>query len=84
MLHDSRPRPGAPSGFTIVELLIAATISLILTYAVIQMFDYVASEARYGRASIELAGQLRSASRRISRASPRRSPARCGRRPSRR
>lgn len=53
-------------GFTITELLIAATISLILTYAVIQMFDYVASEARYGRASIELASQLRNASRRIS------------------
>ncbi|HEV7279107.1 MAG TPA: hypothetical protein VGN57_02740 [Pirellulaceae bacterium] len=61
-----RARARARQGFTITELLIAATISLILTYAVVQMFDYVASEARYGRASIELAGQLRNAARRIN------------------
>lgn len=61
-----RTRALSRQGFTITELLIAATISLILTYAVVQMFDYVASEARYGRASIELASQLRNASRRIS------------------
>jgi type II secretory pathway pseudopilin PulG len=61
-----RFRASSRQGFTITELLIAATISLILTYAVVQMFDYVASEARYGRASIELASQLRNASRRIS------------------
>lgn len=60
-----RFRASSRQGFTITELLIAATISLILTYAVVQMFDYVASEARYGRASIELASQLRNASRRI-------------------
>lgn len=61
-----RFRDRSRKGFTITELLIAATISLILTYAVVQMFDYVASEARYGRASIELASQLRNASRRIN------------------
>ena len=50
----------APRGLTIFELLIAITISLILLAVMIQAFQRASSEISKGRATMELAAQLRS------------------------
>ena len=50
---------------TLIEMLIAAAITLILMIAVVQAFGTISKYISSGRATIELAGQLRSATGRL-------------------
>lgn len=64
--HDgngTRPRPAR--GFTLVELLIAMTLTLMLVYAIARFYAYIGETVRDGRAQIEMGGQLRAASQRL-------------------
>ena len=57
-----RPRHG---GFTLVELLIAMAVTLILIFALAQAFAIVGDTIATGRASIEMAGNLRTVAHRL-------------------
>jgi len=64
---DSWVRTGArrrgrrrASGFTLVEMLVAMAVTLILIFALAQAFAIVGESISQGRATIELAGGLRS------------------------
>ena len=54
-----------PRAFTLVELLIAMTLTLMLVYAIAQFYAYVGETVRDGRAQIEMGGQLRAATQRL-------------------
>jgi len=56
-----RPR----SGFTLVEILVAAAISLVVILAVVQLFKHAGDIVREGRATIEMAGQIRRAAEQV-------------------
>lgn len=61
-----RPSYGAPPrAFTLIELLIAMTLTLMLVYAIAQFYAYVGETVRDGRAQIEMGGQLRAAAQRL-------------------
>lgn len=49
------------NGVTLVEMLISITLTLLLVAAVAQLFDVFGSSLRKGRATVELAGNLRAA-----------------------
>lgn len=55
----------ARRGITIVELLIAMTVSLIMVYALIQTFANLVAQVSDGRASVEITGQLRGTTHRL-------------------
>ena len=55
-----RQRP-VRRAFTLIELLIAMTLTLILVYAIAQFFSFVGETVRDGRAQTEMGGQLRAA-----------------------
>ncbi len=57
-----RPRHG---GFTLVELLVAMAVTLILIFALAQAFAIVGDTIATGRASIEMAGNLRTVAHRL-------------------
>src|SRR5688572_17286040 len=61
--HAMRPQP--PRAFTLIELLIAMTLTLMLVYAIAQFYAYVGETVRDGRAQIEMGGQLRAAAQRL-------------------
>ena len=46
-------------------MMISLTLTLLIMFAVVQVFDMMGSGLRLGRATIEMAGQLRSASQRL-------------------
>ena len=48
-------------GLTLVEIMIALTMTLIVLYAMITAFQYASTEIASGRASIELSNQMRAA-----------------------
>jgi prepilin-type N-terminal cleavage/methylation domain-containing protein len=52
-------------GFTLVELLIAMTLTLMLVYAIAQFYAFVGETVRDGRAQIEMGGQLRAVTQRL-------------------
>ncbi|MBC7853448.1 MAG: prepilin-type N-terminal cleavage/methylation domain-containing protein [Pirellulaceae bacterium] len=54
-----------PRAFTLIELLIAMTLTLMLVYAIAQFYAYVGETVRDGRAQIEMGGQLRAAAQRL-------------------
>ncbi|GIW90808.1 MAG: hypothetical protein KatS3mg109_1240 [Pirellulaceae bacterium] len=56
-------RSVTPAGVTIVELLIAMTISLVVLYALMWQFNAGVTQVAEGRASVELLGQLRATTR---------------------
>src|SRR3954469_14014550 len=62
-----RPRVGnlLPRGFTLLELLIAMTLTLLLVYAIAQFYSFVGETVRDGRAQIEMGGNLRAATQRL-------------------
>jgi type II secretory pathway component PulJ len=62
-----RNRPAQRRGFTLVELLVAATLTLLLTALVVQMFAFVSDGVFNSRANIELNDQLRNAKERLIR-----------------
>jgi type II secretory pathway pseudopilin PulG len=53
------PRLGGPTGFTIVEMLVAITITLVMMAAVVTLFANVSGSVRNRRATVEMSGQLR-------------------------
>src|SRR5690242_4009123 len=60
------PRRGRrPSGFTLLELLIATVVTLIMTALVAQMFQFVTDGIFNSRAMIEISDQLRNAKHRL-------------------
>lgn len=53
------------SGFTLVELLVSMTITMLLMLALAQVFAIVGTTVSEGRASLEMAGNLRSVGNRL-------------------
>lgn len=47
------------SGLTLIEMLISVTITLLLVFAIVQVFDLLGSTMTQARATIEMAGNLR-------------------------
>lgn len=62
---DSRPPISRRRAFTLLELLIAMTLTLMLVYAIAQFYAFVGETVRDGRAQIEMGGQLRAASAKL-------------------
>ena len=54
-----RPRLGRPTGFTLVEMLVAMAITLVMMGAVVTLFANISRSVRDRRATIEMAGQVR-------------------------
>lgn len=52
-------------GVTLVEMLVSVTITLLVVFAIVQVFDLLGDTMAMGRATIEMAGQLRSATNRM-------------------
>lgn len=66
----SRTLPHRGSGhgrraLTIIEMLISVTLTLLIMLAAVRMFDLMGSKLAEGRATIEMAGQLRAAAHRL-------------------
>jgi prepilin-type N-terminal cleavage/methylation domain-containing protein len=59
--HGARNR----FGMTLIELMVAMTISLIMIYAMLRFFGDLMSSVADGRAAIEMSGQLRGAAHRL-------------------
>lgn len=53
------------SGITLVEMLISVTLTLVIMFAVVRVFELMGSGLTQGRATIEMAGQLRSVAHRM-------------------
>jgi prepilin-type N-terminal cleavage/methylation domain-containing protein len=53
------PRLGGPTGFTLVEMLVAMAITLVMMAAVVTLFANVSNSVRNRRATIEMTGLLR-------------------------
>jgi prepilin-type N-terminal cleavage/methylation domain-containing protein len=53
--------PSQRQGLTLIELLVALTVSLIMIFAVVEIFSRVGAKVSDGRATIEMAGEIRSA-----------------------
>lgn len=60
-MASSRRNPG----FTLVELLVAMTISLLMVYGLVAAFRTIGDRVADGRAAIELSAQVRSAAHRL-------------------
>lgn len=60
-----RSRIAIRLGVTLVELLVAMAITLMLMFAVVEVFAWVGSSIDGGKATIEMSGQLRSVSQRL-------------------
>ncbi|MCY2986932.1 MAG: prepilin-type N-terminal cleavage/methylation domain-containing protein [Planctomycetota bacterium] len=52
-------------GFTLVEMLVAMTVTLILIFAISQTFAVIGARVAEGRATIEMAGSLRAVANRL-------------------
>lgn len=65
--RDDRSRWRRRGGFTLVELLVAMTVTLILIFALAQAFAVVGESVAKGRASIEMTGNLRMVANRLQR-----------------
>ncbi len=59
-----RPRARA-TGITLIEMLISVTLTLLIMFAVVRVFEIMGSGLREGRATISMAGQLRSVVHRL-------------------
>ena len=64
LVRSSEPRR---SGVTLVEMLIAVTLTLLIMFAVVRVFQLMGDSLSVGRATIEMAGQIRSAADRLQR-----------------
>lgn len=53
------------SAFTLVELLVSVTLTLLVVFAIVQIFDVLGSNMRVGRALIEMSGQMRTVTNRL-------------------
>ena len=57
----SQHRPFSRRGLTLIEIMIALTMTLIVLGAMMQAFQYASGQMQMGRATMELANRLRSA-----------------------
>ena len=53
------------TGFTLVELLVSVTLTLLVVFAIVQIFDTLGSNMRTGQALIEMSGQMRTVTNRL-------------------
>ena len=60
-----RRSPRRSRGITLIEMLISVTLTLLIMFAVVRVFELMGSGLREGRATIEMAGQLRSVAHRL-------------------
>ena len=58
---QSQHRPFSRRGLTLIEIMIALTMTLIVLGAMMQAFQYASGQMQMGRATMELANRLRSA-----------------------
>lgn len=58
---QSQHRPFSRRGLTLIEIMIALTMTLIVLGAMMQAFQYASGQMQLGRATMELANRLRSA-----------------------
>ncbi len=59
------PRSSRRSAFTLVEMMVTLTVTLIVMLALVTIFEWIGQRVQMGRAVIEISGQLRSASLRL-------------------
>lgn len=52
-------------GMTLIEILISTAVTLIMIFAIVQIFESVGSAVAQGRAAIEMSGQIRGAAHRL-------------------
>ena len=67
---DAQPTPiraHRRSGLTLVEMMVSVTITLLVVFAIVQVFDIMGQTVAMGRATIEMAGQLRSVTNTLQR-----------------
>lgn len=60
--HPQSPRRSA---FTLVEMMVTLTVTLIVMLALVTIFEWIGQRVQMGRAVIEVSGQLRSAALRL-------------------
>ena len=65
LVQPSLSRRASRKGFTLVELLVAMTVTLILIFALSQAFALVGETVARGRATIEMSGSLRAVASRL-------------------
>lgn len=65
--NSLKDRPFRRSGLTLVELLVAATITLLLVYGLAQTFAVVSGTVTSSRAAVEMLGQLRGVAHQLQR-----------------
>ena len=58
-------RSGARHGLTLIEMLVSVTLTLLVVFAIVQVFDMLGQTMTKGRAAIEMAGNLRSVANRL-------------------
>ena len=59
--NPSQHRPFSRRGLTLIEIMIALTMTLIVLGAMMQAFQYASGQMQMGRATMEMANRLRSA-----------------------
>ncbi|MEM7311602.1 MAG: prepilin-type N-terminal cleavage/methylation domain-containing protein [Planctomycetota bacterium] len=59
-LHDN-----SRQGVTLIEMMISVTLTLLVVFALVQVFEILGDTVALGRATIEMAGQLRTVSNRL-------------------
>ena len=52
-------------GVTLIEMLISVTLTLLIVFAVVQIFQFLGDTVAIGRATIEMSGQLRTVTNRL-------------------
>ena len=52
-------------GLTLIEILISTAVTLIMIFAIVEIFERVGSAVAQGRAAIEMSGQIRGAAHRL-------------------
>ncbi len=57
--------PAARRGFTLVEMLVATTLTLIMMFAAVQVFGLVGDSVNDSRATLEMSERLRATARRL-------------------
>lgn len=62
--HRRQRRPGR-TAFTLVEMLVTITVTLIVMLALVTVFEWIGGRVATGRAVIEMSGELRSAAIRL-------------------
>ncbi len=65
MIITKRSRSPGRHALTLVEMLISVTLTLLVVFAVVQIFDQLGEAVALGRSTIEMSGQLRTVAARL-------------------